>query len=50
MENSKVTFFCKESVIFPYVNFETKGDKLILNNGDYTDIIVYIEKMGLNHV
>ena len=38
-------------VIFPYVNFHAKSDKLILNNGDYTDIVVYIEKKkGVTHV
>jgi len=51
MEKSKVTFFYKESVLFPFVNFHVnKGDNLILKNEDYTDIVVYIEQNSLIHV
>ena len=47
MKKSKVIYFSKEC---PDVNFHTKGDKLILNNRDYMDIVVYIERKDLNHI
>ena len=40
--------FYKESVVYPYVNFERKGKKLI--NIDYVDVISYAEKCGMSAI
>ena len=48
--NKEVTYLYKDSVVFPSVNI-TKGKKgLMLKNGDYTNILVYIEQQGLVYV
>ena len=48
--NKEVTYFYKDSVVFPSVNI-TKGKKgLMLKNGDYTNIIVNIEQQCLAYV
>ena len=41
--------FYKESVVYPYVNFERKGKKLI-SNIDYVDVISYAEKCGMSAI
>ena len=46
----KTTYFYKESVIFPYVNFDEGKKGCVFTNEDYTDILVYIEHNGLIHV
>ncbi len=46
----KTTHFYKESVVFPFVNIKDERKGLVLNDEDYTDILMYIEKNGLIHI
>jgi hypothetical protein len=41
----KTTHFYKESVVFPFVNIKDERKGLVLNDEDYTDILMYVEKM-----
>ena len=50
VEKRKKTFVYKESVVFPYVNFLEKEDRVVLSNEDYTDILMHVEHNGLIHV
>ena len=42
--------FYKESVVYPYVNYESKGKKLVISNIDYVDVISYAEKSGMSAI
>ena len=42
--------FYKESVVYPYVNYESKGKKLVISNIDYADVISYAEKSGMSAI
>ena len=44
---SKVAFVCKESVVYPCVPYNEEGQKVIIPNEDYIDIIYYIDYTGL---
>lgn len=48
--DNKITYFYKESVIFPFVNIVESKKGLVLSDEDYTDILIYIEQQGLVHV
>ena len=50
MLNHKVTYFYKESVVFPFVNFAEGKKGYILTNGDYTGILMHVEQNGLVHL
>ena len=39
--------FYKETVVYPLVNYEWKGKKIISNNS-YCDVLAYIEKFGMS--
>ena len=43
----KATFFCKESVVYPFINFETMGNFYILTAEDFHKIIPYEENYGV---
>ena len=43
--SKKVTYFYKESIVYPYVNID-KGKRLTLDMTDYTDISYHIENNG----
>ena len=49
-QSKDITFFYKESILYPYVNVKEKNNKLILSTTDYTDILYYIEKNGFSHL
>ena len=42
----KKTFFFKESVLYPFVNFSERKTGLFLDNHDYVDILYNIQKSG----
>lgn len=46
----KVTFFYKESVVYPFVNIREEKKGLSLSLLDYGDIIRYVEEMGYAHL
>ena len=35
--------FYKESFVYPFVNFEWKGEKIFLSNNSFCDVLRYIE-------
>ena len=48
--SKKVTFFFKESILYPYVNITEGKRGLFLNMTDYTDILYHIENNGYAHL
>ena len=46
----KITFFYKESVLYPYVNFKETKKGLVLSSSEYTDIIHYVENNNYCHI
>ena len=50
-ESTKISFFYKESILYPYVNMQEQSNGyLCLNVEDYTDILYYIENNGFSHL
>ena len=45
-----ITYFFKESILYPYVNIEEENNRLSLSVTDYTDILYYTEKNGFSHL
>ena len=45
-----ITYFFKESIVYPYVNVEERENELTLSMQDYTDILYYIEKTVFSHL
>ena len=43
----KTTFFCKESVVYPFINFERMVNFYILTVEDFHEIITYVEHHGM---
>ena len=50
LNTSRIAYAYKESLVYPYVDFEVKGDNYILHNEEYTDVLIWIEKYGLVHI
>ena len=50
LNTSRIAYAYKESLVYPYVDFEVKGDNYILHNEEYTDVLLWIEKYGLVHI
>ena len=48
--SKKITFFYKESVLYPYVNFKETKKGLVLSSSEYTDIIHYVENNNYCHI
>ena len=48
--SKKVTFFYKESVVYPFVNIIENKKGFVLKNKDSTDIIHFIEQNGFSHI
>ena len=46
----KVTFFYKESVLHPYINFTESKKGLFQSNTEYTNIIHYVENNDFCHL
>ena len=43
----KVVFFRKESVVYPFVNFQRKDDTHLVSKQDYCDILHYVDHYGM---
>ena len=48
--SKKISFFFKESILYPYVNINEEKRGLSLEMTDYTDILYYVEKNGYAHL
>ena len=48
--SKKLSFFFKESILYPYVNIEEGKSGLALEMTDYTDILYYVENNGYAHL
>ena len=48
--SSKITFFYKESVVYPYVNFKESMKGLILISTDYIEVIHFVEQNNFCHL
>ena len=48
--SSKVTYFHKDVILYPYVNIKEGKRCLELNMTDYTDILLHREKNGYAHL
>jgi hypothetical protein len=46
----KLTFFYKESVLFPYVQMVLKNNKYVLHNSDWLEIQYHVEQNGFAHL
>jgi len=46
--SKKVTFFYKESVIYPFVQMVETKNGLRLENKDLTDILCYMDRIRVN--
>ena len=44
---SKVAFFFKESVVYPFVQLSNVRGKLFMNNNDYAEILYFVEQTGM---
>ena len=45
-----LTYFYKESVLFPYVQMVVKNNKFVLHNQDWLDIQYHVEQTGFAHL
>ena len=43
----KVVFVYKEAIVYPFVNFEAKKDKLFITMADYCDVLHFIEHSSM---
>ena len=43
----KTTFFYKESVAYPFVNFDYRKHLYVISNNDFCDIISYVDHYGM---
>ena len=43
----KVVFVYKEAIVYPFVNFEAKKDKLFITMADYCDVLHFIEHSNM---
>ena len=51
INENKIMYLYKESIVYPFVNFKEKKDsKLALENEDYSDIFIWVETNGLIHI
>ena len=50
LKAKKVTYFYKETVIFPYVNVKESKKGLEVDNKEFTDIICHAEQIGYAHL
>ena len=48
--SKKLSYFHKDSIMYPYVNMVEGKHGLTLSAEDYRDIILYIEKMKYTHL
>ena len=46
-EESKETYFFKESIAHPFVQFSTLKMELYLTNNDFADILAFVEQTGM---
>ena len=46
-EESKKTYFFKESIVYPFVQFSTLKMELYLTNNDFADILAFVEQTGM---
>ena len=46
--HKKVTYFFKESVVYPFVQFELLNNIYFLSNNNLVDILYYVEQNGLD--
>ena len=47
---SKTTYFYKESILYPYVQFTESKKALVLENLHYMEILQYIEQNNFSHL
>ena len=47
---SKTTYFYKESILYPYVQFTESKKGLVLENLHYMEILQYIEQNNFSHL
>ena len=43
----KTTFFYKESVAYPFVNFDYRKHLYVISNNDFCDVISYVDHYGM---
>ena len=43
----KTTFFYKESVVYPFVNFDYRKHLYVISNNDFCDVISYVDHYGM---
>ena len=48
--SKNLTFFYKESVVYPYINFQPCKNGFKLEISDYTEILHFIEENGFCHL
>ena len=48
--SNKITYFYKESVLYPYINIVEEKRGLSLDIKEYTEILLYIEQNGFSHL
>ena len=46
-EESKKTYFFKESIAYPFVQFSTLKMELNLTNNDFADMLAFVEETGM---
>ena len=46
-KESKKTYFFKESIVYPFVQFSTLKMELYLTNNDFADILSVVEQTGM---
>ena len=46
-KESKKTYFFKESIVYPFVQFSTLKMELYLTNNDFADILAFVEQTGM---
>ena len=46
-KESKKTYFFKESIVYPFVQFSTLKMELYLTNNDFADILAFVEQTDM---